>query len=237
MPKRSPNYPPNATCSVDGCSRPNYCKLLCTLHYTRQKKHGSALWLPPILGLCNIEGCYRKATSKGWCDVHDMRLRKHGSFDVVKTAWDTRPRGEVLFWAKVDKNGPNGCWLWLGKLSKKGYGGYSYNSKHSSPHRYSYELHKGAIPEGLTVDHLCRVRHCVNPDHLEVVTNEENVLRGFGWGANNARKTHCIHGHELSGPNLYKSPNSIQRFCRTCISLRNKKHKAKKKLVNIKTDA
>lgn len=126
------------------------------------------------------------------------------------------------FWAKVDKNGSipsfrpdlGPCWLWK---TGKNYGHFYANGRGGVAHRFSYELHKGPIPEGLTVDHLCRVRRCVNPSHLEVVTRKENVLRGFGTSATNARRTHCIHGHELTEANTYHPPrNPHQRHCRTC---------------------
>lgn len=84
----------------------------------------------------------------------------------------------------------------------------------------SHELHKGPIPEGLVIDHLCRNRGCVNPDHLEAVTQRENILRGEGLAAANARKTHCPKGHPYSGENLYVVPSSGRRQCRICADAR-----------------
>ena len=104
----------------------------------------------------------------------------------------------------------NECWLWTGRLHKLGYSVIWVNGKDMAGHRYSYELHKGPIPEGLSLDHLCRIRHCVNPDHLEAVTHKENVYRGFSPAAINARKKLCKNGHPLV-KDKYK-PNS-----RTCI--------------------
>jgi len=90
-------------------------------------------------------------------------------------------------------------------------------------HRYSYEAFVGPIPEGLTLDHLCRVRNCVNPEHLEPVSLKENLLRGDSSPAHNARKTHCMRGHALSGDNLYINPGTGYRACRTCLRERARK--------------
>ena len=77
----------------------------------------------------------------------------------------------------------------------------------------------GPVPDGIEIDHLCRVRHCANPEHLEAVTPTENTMRGEGVGAKNARLTHCKHGHPLSGDNLYivtRAGGKRRRVCRTC---------------------
>lgn len=99
---------------------------------------------------------------------------------------------------------PNsGCWLWMGGLKPHGYGSFRNELGVVVPaHRYSYELHKNVIPPGLELDHLCRNRCCVNPDHLEPVTSTVNVLRGMGAGAIYARRTHCERGHLMLGDNL-----------------------------------
>lgn len=119
---------------------------------------------------------------------------------------------EVRFWRFVDKT--DGCWLWVGTDNGK-YGtlGLSIDGTRTSlyAHRLSYEMHVGPIPEGLTIDHLCRVPLCVNPDHLEAVTQRENSLRGTGVSAVNARKTHCPKGHPLDGLRT-----SGRRYCKTC---------------------
>ncbi len=82
-------------------------------------------------------------------------------------------------------------------------------------HRWIYQYMVGEIPEGWTIDHLCRNTSCVNPDHLEAVTHKENVLRGFGPTALNARKTHCKNGHLLDGDNL-KVEDYGSRRCKLC---------------------
>lgn len=115
---------------------------------------------------------------------------------------------------------PNsGCWLWLGDVAPHGYGRIMINGKRIGAHRYSYQLYKGAIPDDFQIDHLCRVRSCVNPDHLEAVTGRINVLRGKTIVAENARKTHCSRGHPYSGANLSiktEGGKFRQRVCRAC---------------------
>ena len=113
----------------------------------------------------------------------------------------------------------NGCWEWQAATSPKGYGMFYYDGRPSGrAHRFSYEHFVGKIPNGYTIDHLCRNRRCVNPKHLEAVTNKENVLRGNGLTAQNARKTHCIKGHPLSGDNLMTRNyrNTVMRNCKIC---------------------
>ena len=123
------------------------------------------------------------------------------------------------FWAKVD--GTRGyweCWLWTGAKGGDGYGmhGVTEDGRRYTRqvHRLAYTLAVGEIPDGLTIDHLCRNRLCCNPNHLEVVSIRENILRGDGVAANNARKTHCPRGHEYTEENTYVYRK--KRHCREC---------------------
>ena len=110
------------------------------------------------------------------------------------------------------------CWLWLGAVSSSGYGRTTMNGRGAPAHRVVYEALLGPIPDGMTLDHLCRNRLCVRPDHLEPVTMRENTLRGVGPTAVNAAKTHCAKGHPLSGDNLGTlGPDGKWRRCRTCL--------------------
>ena len=116
----------------------------------------------------------------------------------------------------------SGCWIWLGFVAKKGYGQIGVGDKIDLVHRVSYRYYNGEIPDGLVVDHLCDVRCCVNPAHLEAVTNGENIARTYRrgikthWGK---LLTHCKRGHEFTKENLLASKRG-RRICRTCSRLR-----------------
>lgn len=118
------------------------------------------------------------------------------------------------FWSKVEKT-PT-CWLWTAAKTRTGYGRFQFEGKARLAHRMAYELIRGPIPSGLTLDHLCRVRSCVNPAHLEAVPLRVNLLRGMSFVADNARKTTCPKGHPYEGANLYERSSRRNRRCRAC---------------------
>lgn len=126
---------------------------------------------------------------------------------------------------------PNsGCWIWIGVLSGK-YGQILCDGKMQYAHRVSFELFKNKIPDGMEIDHLCRVRCCVNPNHLEPVTCKENIRRGL---LGSVMKTHCPKGHPYSEDNLYVRPDG-GRGCRICIRLACRKWYPKRIRTHFKT--
>ena len=157
---------------------------------------------------CAARSCRRINYAHGLCVIHAAPRR---------------------FWAKVDKRrGPiwNGsrCWIWTGSVSHTGskdkpvyYGQIRIDGRRQGVHRLAFELAKGPIPKGLTIDHLCRNTLCVNPDHLEAVTQRINGMRGTSMSAQHAKKTHCPQGHPYDLFNTYR-PARGGRQCRTCIT-------------------
>lgn len=115
--------------------------------------------------------------------------------------------------------GPGGCLLWQGALTPNGYGtlsrGTAPNRTRWLAHRYAYTLAVGPVPTGLDLDHLCRVRACINPEHLEPVTRRENLLRGQTINAIRAAQTSCVNGHPFDEANTARRPDGTRR-CRAC---------------------
>lgn len=130
------------------------------------------------------------------------------------------------FWSKVDTSGE--CWLWMAVRTVSGYGQFTpVHGKRAAAHRWAYAETYGAIPAGLTLDHLCRTRACVKPAHLEPVSVRINVLRGAGRTAILAQQTHCKHGHPFDAVNTYHVPDANMRQCRTCKRLRQREYDRK----------
>lgn len=131
---------------------------------------------------------------------------------------ETKPAIE-RFMDKVEKTA-DGCWDWKGSIAPGGYGKFTVEKnlvrKCFNAHRWAYEYFIGKIPAGLTLDHLCRNRKCVNPSHLEPVTIRENLLRGKGASAVNARKTHCPKGHPLVHSPFPSHQVGQRRYCPVC---------------------
>lgn len=118
----------------------------------------------------------------------------------------------------------DGCWNWTGCTQPNGYGKSYHERRTWLAHRLTYSLLIGPIPDGLVVDHLCRNTHCVNPSHLEAVTQQINNSRSASLSAQQARRTHCPSGHPLSGDNLYQYKN--KRDCLTCRRARSRRRAA-----------
>ena len=181
-----------STCSIDGCDRVVDGQGFCQMHYQRWKRTGNPMKVRARLpATCSIDGCARGAYAKGWCRLHHGRWQRTGDPLLV-----TRQRGDDVarFWAYVNKDGAvpafaphlGQCWEWTSTLTDDGYAKVSWKGRQRSAHRLSYELNVASIPDGFTIDHLCMVRHCVNPTHLEPVTRAENNRRAREAAASSA---------------------------------------------------
>ena len=124
------------------------------------------------------------------------------------------------FWEKVDIGD---CWEWLAGRRRGGYASYWHEGSGKLGHRVAYEALVGAIPDHLEIDHLCRNRSCVNPEHLDLVTRRENTLRGESFAAQNARKVKCHRGHRDWRP----QPGG--RVCATCVKEANVRFRERQK--------
>ncbi len=137
--------------------------------------------------------------------------------------------GPGTFASKYMVNALTGCWEWSGTINKKSGYGYFYDRKTKKTHIahiYSYRLSGRSISAGLDLDHLCRNRRCVNPDHLEPVTRGENVMRGLLID-NPAARTHCKRGHPWSPSNTYRTRRG-HRMCKQCRLLATKRYRGNK---------
>jgi hypothetical protein len=161
--------------------------------------------------VCSIDDCDAIHYGRGWCKKHYERWRKFGD----PHHYPYLPF-EQAFWSKVDfLSDSHGCWLWLAGKDRNGYG--SFNRRYAGTglaHRIAYEVTYGPVDPKLSLDHLCRNTSCVNPNHLEPVTQRENILRGASPMARHARQTHCLRGHPYDEANTrhYKGG----RICRAC---------------------
>lgn len=135
------------------------------------------------------------------------------------------------FWAKIDVRGADECWPWLASIHGLGYGQFNTSKRIMNAHIVAFELsNKKEVPAGLEVDHRCRNRLCMNPNHLEPVTKKENILRGFSPMAIQARQTSCIYGHPFTPENTYwygKKKN--HRMCLKCKARRDREWRARKR--------
>lgn len=172
--------------------------------------------------LCSIAECNKRTLARGWCRTHYTRWYETGSTELGVRTGEGRHKVKPLrqrFLAKVDKSGD--CWLWTGAKTNLGYGCVWSGPGGSQvlAHRVSWELHRGPIPAGLQIDHICRVPSCVRPEHLEPVSPSVNTARGYApslGAAFQLAKTHCPQEHPYDAVNTYINKRG-GRMCKTCI--------------------
>ena len=172
--------------------------------------------------VCSMPNCTAFREGRGLCGKHYKRLMIHGDPNIVLDPWvkPRRPfndRFTEKIWVLEDT-----CWLWTGTIAHTGYGQIGDRGQSLLAHRVSYQMFKGPIPDGLQIDHLCRNRWCVNPDHMEPVTLVINVERGVSPSALNRQKTHCPAGH----PYDHRFGARQTRGCRPCINARRRAKRA-----------
>ncbi len=179
--------------------------------------------------LCKVSGCIKKNYCKDKCKNHYISEWKRNSRkEYLKS--HPLPTNEERFFKKVKKTAY--CWEWLGCKNSTGYGWFGMNKEMFGAHRASYELFIEKIPKDMTIDHICRNRSCVNPKHLRIMTQKENNAIGDSPPAINARKTHCIRGHEFTVKNTYITTDSYRR-CRICFNMLLRRHRKKQKIAQI----
>jgi hypothetical protein len=164
------------------------------------------------MSTCSVPDCDSSAFARGWCRTHYARWWLYGRLETLPHL-----STEERFWTKVNKNGPvpaacphlGPCWCWTAGLDAYGYGQFKPTGSRQNlkAHRFAYELLVGPIPEGLTIDHLCRIQRCVNPAHMEPTTMTENLRRRPKHDA-------CKHGHPYAEGNFRLEGRS--RRCLVC---------------------
>lgn len=213
----------HSICTIDGCELMVRARGMCSHHYYE----------------------WRRDTPPEQRDRYPKRRKLKKPVEVDKSKWMTEPPTGTAFTIILTNGRPvhlnmrdldrleqsftvtdDGCWEWQRVLDREGYAVFKVKSMKQgqvllSAHRLAWSVrNRQQIPDGLTIDHLCRNRACINPDHLEPCEIWENTQRGTSPSVINQAKTHCIRGHELSGDNVYESPGRRGRPHRQCVTCR-----------------
>lgn len=169
-----------------------------------------------------------------------QRLVQRPPYKVAEYPYNSEKNAALFRLIEKIRRGSTGCWLWTGHIGKFGYGGFRYKGKPMPAHRAAYLLLVGPIPPRLQLDHICRVRRCVNPLHLDVVTAKENTRRGRSPASRNGHKRRCKRGHPftLENTRLKMFHGRVYRNCRKCLWLewRRKNYRRKQLLLAVKHD-
>jgi len=182
-PNLIPERPSKRPCSIDGCDRVAIARSWCVKHYQRWQAHGDPnISTRRTPGPCVVADCTTEGNGgHGLCEKHYRRFQRHGSPLVTsRIVGDHVARFESYLTEGVAPEHAahmGACWLWIGLLTRDGYGVMASDLPTPSAHRWSYRHHVADIPEGLELDHLCRVRNCVNPWHLDPVPQDVNKKR------------------------------------------------------------
>ena len=174
---------------------------------------------------CTVSGCANLIGNKGGrglCTKHYQMWLLTGD-PCGSTAITDAER----FWPKVNKAGHEECWEWTASVDGNGYGSF-HTDISTRAHRWAYLTIVGPVPDGHVLDHLCRNPSCVNPAHLEPVTNQENLARGWGRRLRNGMTDECINGHKYTPDNTYISPRG-QQHCRACTAASRARYEQRKK--------
>lgn len=227
---------PKGICCLPGCERSHSAHGFCAAHAERFRRDGYRMSIRPIgrpIGgrerqFCAIVGCDRQCEGRGYCVKHLQRLKRHGDPNRTDLQWDALLRLGALM-AVDDAD----CWVWIGKsLTRFGHAGWTVEGERWLVHRWTYVHFIGPIDDGLVLDHLCRRPSCVNPWHLEPVTQRENVARAMtAITTINSNKTHCKYGHLLAGANLLRTRNGSRpaRQCRICRNRRAREYQQRRR--------
>lgn len=182
--------------------------------------------------MCAVDDCGARSRALGYCTKHYQRVKKYGDPNIARdpatsggqddtlSLWGLRTR----FVEKIAFEPMSGCWFWLGVTDACGYGCIRVDGRFWGTHRYAYETIIGPVPDGLEIDHLCQVRNCVNPAHMEPVTQEENKRRA------GLRRTMCASGNHPRFPGSRYGKGTNAGRCKECVRAASRRYSLKNQM-------